>query len=372
MDAGCPDAMSEPSIKTVSPEQALVLQAQGALLIDVRETDEHALGLPKEAVAVPRATLELKPDAYIPHRDDQVLLICGSGRRSMMAAVALHALGYRNLFNVEGGFQRWTAERRPIAANEMDLDFNERYARHLRLPQVGIDGQKKLEQARAVLIGAGGLGSPVAYYLAAAGVGNITIVDNDVVDKSNLQRQILHTEADIGLPKVDSAAASLHALNPRINIRSIQQRLTAVNVKDIVSNADIIIDGSDNFPTRYLLNDACVELAKPLVYAAVQRFSGQISVFDAGRHRGSQPCYRCLFPEAPNGEDAPNCAEAGVLGVLPGVMGLLQATEAIKIILGIGQSLSGRLLQFDALAMRFSELRIPVDKECACCSVSKH
>lgn len=360
------------SIVDITPAEAVSMQFEGAMLIDVRESDEHALGLPKNALAVPRAELEQNPSAYISNVGQKVLLICGSGKRSMLAAENLAALGYSKIFNVLGGFQRWSSEQQPLEDNDLDQDFTERYARHLRLPQVGIDGQKKLEQAHVVLIGAGGLGSPAAYYLTAAGIGNIAIIDNDLVDKSNLQRQILHTEASIGSAKVDSAAASMHALNPRINIRTQQVRLNADNVRSIVANADVVIDGSDNFPTRYLLNDACVELAKPLVYAAVQRFSGQISVFDAGRYRGSAPCYRCLFPEAPNGDDAPNCAEAGVLGVLPGVMGLLQATEAIKIILGIGQTLTGRLLQFDALAMRFSELRIPVDNECPCCSISKH
>ena len=364
--------MNNHAFKTISPEQALILQAKGALLIDVREADEHALGLPKDAVAVPRAVLVSKPDIYIDDHEDQVLLICGSGMRSMMAAEALSALGYQNLFNVDGGFQRWSSEKLPLETSDLDKDFTERYARHLRLPQVGIDGQKKLEQSHIVLIGAGGLGSPAAFYLTAAGIGNITIIDNDLVDKSNLQRQILHTEASIGIPKVDSAASTMHALNPRVRIRTQQARLNAGNVRSIIADADVVIDGSDNFPTRYLLNDACVELAKPLVYAAVQRFSGQLSVFDAGRQRGS--AYHVIAacsPKRPNGEDAPNCAEAGVLGVLPGVMGLLQATEAIKIILGIGQTLTGRLLQFDALAMRFSEIRIPVENECMCCGISK-
>lgn len=362
--------MNNNAIKTISPGQALVLQAKGALLIDVREADEHALGLPKNAVAVPRAALVSKPDVYIHDHEDQVLLICGSGKRSMMAAEALFALGYQNLFNVDGGFQRWSSEKLPLETNDLDQDFTERYARHLRLPQIGIEGQKKLEAAHVVLIGAGGLGSPAAYYLAAAGVGNITIIDNDVVDKSNLQRQILHAEADIGKPKVDSAVSSLQALNPRVKLFSLQTRLNAVNVDQIIANADVVVDGSDNFPTRYLLNEACIKSGKPLVYAAVQRFSGQISVFDAGRKRGIEPCYCCLFPEAPSGEDAPNCAEAGVLGVLPGVMGLLQATEAIKIILDIGKSLSGRLLQFDALAMRFNEIQIPVDEQCRACGLN--
>lgn len=348
------------------------MQAQGVVFIDVREAEEHALGMPENALAIPRAELELNAALHIKNTDTKVLLICGSGMRSIMAAQTLSTQGYKNIFNVLGGFQRWILEKLPLETSNLDQDFTERYARHLRLPQVGIEGQKKLEQSHIVLVGAGGLGSPVAYYLAAAGVGNISIIDNDVVDKSNLQRQILHAEADIGFPKVDSAAASLRALNSRIKIHTIQERLTADNVQSVISNADVVIDGSDNFPTRYLLNDACVELAKPLIYAAVQGFSGQISLFDAGRHRGVAPCYRCLFPEAPSDEEAPNCAEAGVLGVLPGVMGLLQATEAIKIILNIGQSLSGRLLQFDALAMRFTELRIPVDSSCTACCGSTH
>jgi sulfur-carrier protein adenylyltransferase/sulfurtransferase len=213
----------------------------------------------------------------------------------------------------------------------------------------------------------GGLGSPIAYYLAAAGVGHISLVDHDVVDKSNLQRQIVHREKDIGVLKVDSAAASLEALNPHVQIIRHPYKLNADNVDALVMNADVVIDGSDNFPTRYLLSDTCVKLAKPMIYAAVERFHGQVSVFDAGRQAGIKPCYRCLFPEAPSGIDAPNCAEAGVLGVLPGVMGILQATEAIKLILGIGDSLAGRLLQFDALAMTFSEIQIPVDPSCIVC-----
>lgn len=355
------------TINIITPEQALSMQAEGALLIDVREPDEHALGLPVNALAVPRAHLEFDPSSYIRDFKGPLLLFCGSGRRSMLAGEVLLQKGYRNLFNVDGGYQRWKSENLPLQTGELDADFSERYARHLRLPQVGIEGQKKLEAANIVLIGAGGLGSPAAYYLAAAGIGTISIIDNDVVDKSNLQRQILHTEAGIGSPKVDSAMHALNALNSRVKISTQQTRLTADNVHAIIANADVVIDGSDNFPTRYLLNDACVELAKPMVYAAVERFNGQISVFDAGRNRGVSPCYRCLFPEAPTGIDAPNCAEAGVLGVLPGVMGLLQATEAIKLVLNIGKPLSGRLLQFDALAMRFSEIQIPVDHECPSC-----
>jgi sulfur-carrier protein adenylyltransferase/sulfurtransferase len=361
------------TILQISPAQALLEQSAGAILIDVRETDEHAAGIPEAAVAVPRAQLENTPDKFIADKAQRVLLICAGGMRSQMAAENLEKLGYLHLFNIEGGFQRWRSENLPVQINENkneneDADFFERYARHLRLPQVGVEGQKRLARAKVLLIGAGGLGSPIAYYLAAAGVGQISIIDHDVVDKSNLQRQILHSENDIGTAKVNSAAASLHALNSRVNIITHPFKLSADNVETFVADADVIIDGSDNFPARYLLSDACVKLAKPMVYAAVERFHGQISVFDAGRQRGTKPCYRCLFPEAPSGADAPNCAEAGVLGVLPGVMGVLQATETIKLILQLGNSLAGRLLQFDALAMKFSELQIPVDPMCVACS----
>ena len=251
---------------------------------------------------------------------------------------------------------------------DADADFSERYSRHLRLPDVGLDGQKRLESSRVLLVGAGGLGSPAAFYLAAAGVGTLRIADDDIVDRSNLQRQILHTEARIGTPKVESAAVALSALNPRARIEAIRERITSDNVEHLLDGVDVVIDGADNFPARYLLNDACVKLGKPLVYGAVHRFEGQASVFDAGRQRGVAPCYRCLFPEPPPPESAPNCADAGVLGVLPGVIGLLQATEAIKLLLGIGEPLRGRLLQFDALAMRFRETRLSPDPACPVCA----
>ncbi|MBA3930656.1 MAG: molybdopterin biosynthesis protein MoeB, partial [Xanthomonas sp.] len=250
-------------------------------------------------------------------------------------------------------------------------DFNERYSRHLLLPEVGVAGQQRLQQAKVLMIGAGGLGSPAAFYLAAAGVGQLRIADDDVVDRSNLQRQILHTEARIGTPKVASAQATLAALNPRTQVDAVAERVTADNVERLLEGVDVVLDGADNFPARYLLNDACVKLGKPLVYGAVQRFEGQVSVFDAGRHRGEQPCYRCLFPEPPPPEFAPNCAEAGVLGVLPGVIGLLQATEVIKLLLGAGETLAGRLLHFDALAMRFRETRLRHDPDCPVCAAGR-
>lgn len=354
------------TVLEITPVQALELQRRGALLVDVREPDEHALGLAEGALAAPRAALESDPGRLLAE-DKSVLLICGSGRRSMLAAQSLAAMGYGSLHSVAGGMAAWQAAGLPMEAVE-DPDFVDRYSRHLRLPQVGMDGQKELERSRVLLVGAGGLGSPAAFYLAAAGVGFLRIVDNDQVDRSNLQRQILHTESRIGMDKVASAQLSLAALNPRTRIEGHALRLTADNVESLMADVDVVVDGADNFPTRYLLSDACVQLGKPLVYGAVHRFEGQASVFDAGRQRGVAPCYRCLFPEPPREEDAPNCAEAGVLGVLPGIIGLLQATETIKLLLGLGQTLSGRLLHFDALAMRFRETSLRADPDCAVCA----
>jgi molybdopterin/thiamine biosynthesis adenylyltransferase len=289
----------------------------------------------------------------------------------MLAAQALAAQGYTRLASVSGGFAAWQRAGLPLAGAPADADFMERYSRHLRLPQVGLEGQHKLERARMLLVGAGGLGSPAAFYLAAAGVGFLRLVDDDVVDRSNLQRQILHGEAGIGRAKTESAIAALAALNPRTKLEGVRARLTAENVEQLLSDVDVVIDGSDNFPTRYLLNDACVHLGKPLVYGAVHRFEGQASVFDAGRQSGVAPCYRCLFPDAPAAGDAPNCAEAGVLGVLPGIIGMLQATEALKLVLGIGDSLAGRLLHFDALGLRFRETRLAPDPGCPVCAPGK-
>jgi molybdopterin/thiamine biosynthesis adenylyltransferase len=273
--------------------------------------------------------------------------------------------------SVEGGTARWIAEGLPVEKPQLDADardFNERYSRHLLLPEIGAEGQRRLEASRVLLLGAGGLGSPAAFYLAAAGVGRLRIADDDVVDRSNLQRQILHADARVGEAKVASAALALSALNPRTKIETLAERATSENVERLLDGVDVVVDGADNFPARYLLNDACVKLGKPLVYGAVQRFEGQASVFDAGRRRGQAPCYRCLFPEPPPPESAPNCAEAGVLGVLPGVIGLLQANEAIKLLLGIGEPLVGRLLHFDALAMRFRETRLRADPDCPVCA----
>jgi molybdopterin/thiamine biosynthesis adenylyltransferase len=289
----------------------------------------------------------------------------------MLAAEMLARLGYGNVTSVRGGTLRWIAEGLPVtrpAAPEIDSDFHERYSRHLLLPEVGSRGQRRLEASRVLMLGAGGLGSPAAFYLAAAGVGHLRIADDDVIERSNLQRQILHTDADIGMAKVDSAETRLSALNPRIHVEAIAERVTSSNVERVLEGVDVVVDGADNFPVRYLLNDACVKLGIPLVYGAVHRFEGQVSVFDAGRHRGQAPCYRCLFPEPPPPESAPNCSEAGVLGVLPGVIGMLQATEALKLLLHLGEPLAGRLLHFDALGMRFRETRLLADPGCAVCA----
>ena len=355
-------------IRNLLPNDALLRQRAGAVLVDVRAAHERALGMAVEALGIAREDLQADPAMHLPDLDAEVLLICQRGARSQQVAEVLAARGYRNLASVEGGTDAWDAAGLPMRRADVDADFSERYSRQLRLPDVGLDGQKRLEASRVLLVGAGGLGSPSAFYLAAAGVGTLRLADDDVVDRSNLQRQILHTEARIGTPKVESAAVALSALNPRTRIEAIRERVTSDNVESLLDGVDVVVDGADNFPARYLLNDACVKLGKPLVYGAVHRFEGQASVFDAGRHRGVAPCYRCLFPEPPPPESAPNCAEAGVLGVLPGVIGLLQATEAIKLLIGIGQPLRGRLLQFDALAMRFRETRLAPDPACPVCA----
>lgn len=356
------------AIERITPAQARARQAEGVVLIDVREAHERASGHAEGARGIAKAELEADPQSALPDPAAPVMLICQLGGRSLQAAQALQARGYANVASVEGGTARWIADRLPVEHPAGDPDFYDRYSRHMRLPEVGEAGQRRLQRSRVVVIGAGGLGSPAAYYLAAAGIGTLVLADDDVVDRSNLQRQILHTDARIGVPKVESARVALSALNPRITIEAVRERVTSANVERLIGGADVVIDGGDNFPVRYLLNDACVKLGIPLVYGAVHRFEGQLGVFDAGRRRGEAPCYRCLFPEPPPPEAAPNCAEAGVLGVLPGVIGLLQATEAIKLVLGLGESLAGRLVQFDALALRFRETRLGADPDCAVCA----
>lgn len=358
------------AIREITPREALQRQHAGALLVDVRETFEHATGMAVDAVPLPRGDLSQHIAEFAPDTASEILLICAHGQRSLLAAHTLQCLGYGDVASVAGGTARWIEEALPIAkpGSGEDEDFYDRYSRHLRLPEVGEAGQRKLLAARVVLLGAGGLGSPAAYYLAAAGVGTLVIADDDVVERSNLQRQILHADDRIGMSKLDSAAQALRGLNPHVKLEGLAERVTSANVDSLLDGADVVLDGADNFPVRYLLNDACVKLAKPLVYGAVQRFQGQVSVFDAGRQRGRAPCYRCLFPQPPAPEDAPNCSEAGVLGVLPGVVGMLQATEVIKLILGIGEPLIGRVLMFDALSMRFHQTRLASDPECPVCA----
>ena len=353
------------SIERITPGEALRRQQHGAVLIDVRSDDERAAGKPAGAIGVPLPNIVARIREIAPDLHAEILLTCASGSRSLHAANTLRDLGYLRVASVEGGFLRWNAEGLPIDAGLLDADAAERYSRHLLLPEVGAAGQAKLANARVALIGAGGLGSPVALYLAAAGVGMLTLIDNDKVDKSNLQRQVLHTDARLGMEKTESARITLNALNPRVDVRTRQERLLADNVEALIRDHDVVIDGADNFATRYLLSAACLRLRTPLVYGAVHRFTGQVSVFDV--RRADSPCYRCLFPEPPAAADAPNCAEAGVLGVLPGIIGLLQANEAIKLLLGLGQPLVGRLLCFDALAARFRELRLPRDPNCPGC-----
>jgi molybdopterin/thiamine biosynthesis adenylyltransferase/rhodanese-related sulfurtransferase len=351
-------------VRNLDPRQARERQRDGAILVDLRGEHERATGMAEGAMACMAADLV----GTFPDAGREIGLICESGARSAAAAAMLLEHGYRQVFSVDGGTRRWRSDGLPIVVPAGDVDFFDRYSRHLRLAEIGVDGQRRLESSRVLVVGAGGLGSPAAYYLAAAGVGTLRVVDDDVVDRSNLQRQILHTEERIGRPKVESAALTLASLNPRVQVEARSQRITAANVDEMLDGVDVVLDGADNFPARYLLNDACVRHRKPLVYGAVHRFEGQLSVFDAGRHRGELPCYRCLFPEPPPPEAAPICSEAGVLGVLPGVVGMLQATEVLKLVLGIGEPLAGRLLQFDALSMRFRETRIPPDPGCAVCA----
>ncbi|MGB3328833.1 MAG: molybdopterin-synthase adenylyltransferase MoeB, partial [Thermomicrobiales bacterium] len=326
-------AQVKEQIAEVDAPQAHRMIADGAAAIDVREADEVAQGLVPGATAIPRGFLESRIEDAVRDHDAPIVVYCAGGVRSAFAARSLHELGYTNVVSLAGGFGAWKSAGLPFTTPfQFTPSQQKRYSRHFLLPEVGEAGQQKLLEAKVLLIGAGGLGSPAGLYLAAAGVGTIGIVDDDVVDFSNLQRQILHTTDRIGTPKVDSARETLTALNPDVTIISHTVRLSKDNVLDIVRDYDLVVDGSDNFATRYLVNDACVLLDKPNVHGSIFRFEGQVSVFDATHG----PCYRCLFPDPPPPDLAPNCSEAGVLGVLPGVIGILQATEAIKLIVGIG------------------------------------
>ena len=353
----------------VDVREARQRQQSGAILLDVREAPEWAEGSPVDALKLSRSQLEFQVEAALPRTEDEVLLLCAAGARALLCAETLNRLGYRHVTVVEGGFRAWQAAGLPVAVPEtLDPVWQRRYARQMVLPEIGQAGQLRLRQSQVLMVGAGGLGSPAALYLAAAGVGSLRVVDDDQVDLSNLQRQVLHTTARVGRSKVQSAVETLSALNPDIRIEAVHERVHSGNVDALVAGCQLIIDGSDNLPTRYLLSDAAIKHSLPLVYGAVERFSGQVSVFHPGSARGTAPCYRCLFPEPPAPDQAPNCAEVGVLGVVPGIIGLLQANEALKLLLGIGQPLIGRLLLFDALAMDFRELKLPADRECAICA----
>jgi molybdopterin/thiamine biosynthesis adenylyltransferase/rhodanese-related sulfurtransferase/molybdopterin converting factor small subunit len=356
------------SIAQVTPEEAARLQHEGAAVLDVRESDEVAQGSPVGAYRLGRGHLELRVEETLPDLERTVLVLCATGVRSLFAAEGLQRLGYRDVRNVTGGFTRWKHDGLSFEMPRMlDAEARERYSRHLLMPEVGEAGQLKLLDSKVLLIGAGGLGSPAAYYLAAAGVGTIGIVDDDVVDRTNLQRQILHSDARVGVPKVDSACQALEALNPSVRVVAHRLRLDSSNVEETFDGYDLVIDGSDNFPTRYLVNDACVKLGIANVHGAVYRFEGQVAVFWPAYDKRRGPCYRCLYPEPPPPELAPSCAEAGVLGILPGVIGLLEAVEAIKILLGIGEPLVGRMLYYDALRASFTELKLDPDPACRYC-----
>lgn len=356
------------AIPEVPPEEALALHKQGAVLLDVREADEIANGSPKGALRMGRGFLELRIEDAVPEQDQTLLVMCAGGVRSLFAAETLRQLGYRNVKSVAGGFNRWKNNGLPFEMPRvLDDDARERYARHLLLPEVGEQGQLKLMDSKVLLIGAGGLGSPSALYLAAAGVGTMGLVDHDVVDRSNLQRQILHTENRVDTPKVASAREALESLNPRVKVVGYETRLDSSNVDEILSNYDVVVDGSDNLPTRYLVNDACVKLGIPNIHAAVYRFEGQITVFWPGFEKRRGGCYRCMFPEPPPAELAPSCAEIGVLGVLPGVLGVLQAVETLKVLLDLGDPLVGKMLYYDALQGSFNQFKLARNPECQVC-----
>ena len=336
-------------------------------LVDVREKDEVRGGFIPGAISIPRGFLEMQVEQKLPDKSAPIVLYCAGGTRSALAAHTLQMLGYTRVESANPGFVRWKDLGYPV---EMPPDLTdaqrERYSRHLLLPEVGEVGQAKLLASKVLLLGAGGLGSPAALYLAAAGVGTIGLVDADVVDASNLQRQIIHATSRVGMPKVDSAEATIREINPDVNVVKFQERLTSANVDRIFEGFDVIVDGCDNFPTRYLVNDASVFHKKPVVHGSIFRFDGQVTTF----FPGEGPCYRCLYPEPPPAHLAPSCQEAGVLGILCGIIGTLQATEAIKLLLGKGDLLVGRLLTYDSLKLKFRELKLRRDKDCPVCGDS--
>jgi sulfur-carrier protein adenylyltransferase/sulfurtransferase len=362
------DAMMR-DLKTQIPEVDVAsldreLKNGAPVVLDVREADEHAQGMIPSTTYIPRSYLELRIERTVPNRETAIVIYCGSGSRSIWAAKALRDLGYTNVRNLTGGFTAWKraglAWEQPIS---LTADQQSRYSRHVLIPEVGVKGQIALLKSKVLCIGAGGLGSPSSMYLAAAGVGRLGVIDDDVVDASNLQRQILHGTDRVGTAKVDSAEQTIKSLNPDVKVDKYRTRINSENALELMAPYDVIIDGADNFATRYLVNDCALKLGKPVVHASIFRFEGQLTVFPGN----GSPCYRCLYPQPPPAEEAPSCAEAGVLGVLPGIMGVLQATEAIKLILGLGNTLAGRLLVYDALATKFRELKLRRDPKCPTC-----
>ncbi|MGB9112817.1 MAG: molybdopterin-synthase adenylyltransferase MoeB [Acidimicrobiales bacterium] len=350
-------------IREATPQE-VARRNDDPVFLDVREPDEYAAGTIEGAIHLPRGMLELQVEGRIPDKGRPIVVYCAGGTRSALATKALGELGYLDVVSLAGGFNRWKDEGRAWSVPKvLDASQRERYQRHLLLPEVGVEGQEKLLAARVLVLGAGGLGSPAAIYLAAAGVGTIGIVDMDVVDPSNLQRQILHNTDRIGDRKVDSAKRTLSALNPDVNVVVHDVRIGADNVVDLLSGYDLVVDGTDNFPTRYLVNDASLLTRVPVVHGSIFRFEGQATVF----HPYVGPCYRCLFPEPPPAELAPSCSEAGVLGVLPGIIGSIQAVEAIKMIVGIGEPLVGRLFSYDALTEDTRTFSFRRDPTCLAC-----
>jgi molybdopterin/thiamine biosynthesis adenylyltransferase/rhodanese-related sulfurtransferase len=355
------------AVPEVSPEQvkAKLDQAKHPVVLDVREKDEVRQGYVPGAVVIPRGFLEMRVEEAVPDRKTPIIAYCGSGTRSLLAGRILKELGYSDVSSMRGGFTAWKNLGLPVKEDrQFTAEQLIRYSRHFLLPEVGEVGQAKLLDAKVLCIGAGGLGSPAAFYLAAAGVGTLGLVDMDTVDLSNLQRQILHTNDRIGMPKTESAKLTLQALNPDVKVLEFRERLSSENAFRIFEQFDIVVNGCDNFPTRYLANDACVMLKKPLVDGAIWQFEGQATVF----YPPQGPCYRCLFPEPPPPGAVPSCAEAGVLGVLPGIVGCVQALEAIKLILGQGTPLIGRMMHLETLSAEVRFLKLRRDPKCAVCS----
>jgi molybdopterin/thiamine biosynthesis adenylyltransferase len=343
-------------------------------LVDVREKDEVRAGYIPGAISIPRGFLEIQAEQKLPDKNARIVAYCAGGTRSALAAATLAELGYTNVETANPGFVRWKDLGWPMESPPQLTDAQrERYSRHILLPEVGEVGQAKLLKSKVLLLGAGGLGSPAAMYLAAAGVGTLGLVDADVVDASNLQRQIIHATSRVGTPKVESAAKTIAELNPDVKVVPYPERLTSANVERIFADYEVVVDGTDNFPTRYLVNDASVWMGKPVAHGSIFRFDGQVTTFisdKAAKKLGmpeAGPCYRCLYPEPPPPHLAPSCQEAGVLGILCGIIGTLQATEAIKLLLGRGTTLAGRLLTYDSLKMKFRELRLRRDPHCPVC-----